>query len=465
MNASGVKVAGDLNEMRREIDYYKRRLEELAGESLKLDYEISGLRKDVKQKRQAFFLLAHLQRSIGPEQEIESIFATVLREVNATLGMDKTVVLTPTDRDDHYQPSQWTGFTEEGRSEEFAERISQAVIQFPPGFAAGTDILLVNKTTESSPLIKQLQETFELPHFVCVPVIVEGAPVGLLLSGRTKEAGSVFPPMDKGDIDTFQAIGGLISALVQNRRVARLEAQNQLIQEQTDRKSAFLASMSHELRTPMNAIQGFTNLVLRREKSLSERGQENLQKVTRASDHLMAMINDILDLSKIEAGRMDVNPGRFDVKTLVSSACDTVSPLVKEGVELRQDITDNLVANTDQARLQQMIINLLSNAIKFTDAGSVTVTATQSDGQLVVSVTDTGKGIPADELPTIFDEYRQAVGSESSVQKGTGLGLSITKKFAELLGGSISMESEVGTGSTFTVRVPMAYEGDPSMRR
>ncbi len=169
------------------------------------------------------------------------------------------------------------------------------------------------------------------------------------------------------------------------------------------------------------------------------------------------MINDLLDLSKIEAGRMDVNPERFDVKALIATCCDTVSPLIQEGVELKQDVSDG-EANTDKARVQQMVINLLSNAIKFTDSGSVTVKAAQSDGQLVVSVTDTGKGIPAEELPTLFDEYRQVEGSESAVQKGTGLGLSITKKFAELLVGSIGVESEIGKGSTFTVRVPVEYQ-------
>ena len=123
------------------------------------------------------------------------------------------------------------------------------------------------------------------------------------------------------------------------------------------------------------------------------------------------------------------------------------------------------MANTGKARLQQMVINLLSNAIKFTDSGSVTVTASREQGagsggeDLVIAVSDTGKGIPADELPTIFDEYRQAEGSESAVQKGTGLGLSITRKFAELLGGTIGVESEVGKGSVFTVRVPMEYQG------
>ena len=232
------------------------------------------------------------------------------------------------------------------------------------------------------------------------------------------------------------------------------------IQLNTERKSKFLASMSHELRTPMNAIKGFTNLVLgRRSENLNDQQRENLGKVSQASDHLLGMIDDLLDLSKIEAGSMDVNATMFNVGELIASACDTVSPLIQEGVELKRDLADDIgEANTDKARLQQMVINLLSNAIKFTVSGSVTVSASQVDGQLVLSVTDTGKGIPADELPTIFDEYRQAEGSESSVQKGTGLGLSITKKFAELLGGTIGVESEVGKGSTFTVRVPTSYQ-------
>ena len=149
------------------------------------------------------------------------------------------------------------------------------------------------------------------------------------------------------------------------------------IQLQTERKSAFLASMSHELRTPMNAIKGFTNLVLRRGKEeLSDRNQENLEKVSQASDHLLAMINDLLDLSKIEAGRMDVSPEVFDVAELIKSCCDTVSPLVQDGVKLSHEVADDIgEANTDRARLQQMVINLLSNAIKFTDSGRVTMTA------------------------------------------------------------------------------------------
>ena len=235
------------------------------------------------------------------------------------------------------------------------------------------------------------------------------------------------------------------------------------IQEQTERKSAFLASMSHELRTPMNAIKGFTNLVLRRgAEHLSERHRNNLGKVIQASDHLLAMINDLLDLSKIEAGRMDVNPERFDAKALVEGCCATVSPLVAEkpDVTLDYDVAEDVgEVHTDQARVRQMVINLLSNAIKFTEKGTVRVTAGKckmknGDGAgLMIAVTDTGKGIPADEIGTIFDEYRQVKGSDRE-GRGTGLGLSITKKFVELLGGAITVESEVGRGSTFTVKIP-----------
>ena len=240
-----------------------------------------------------------------------------------------------------------------------------------------------------------------------------------------------------------------------------LETANQQIQEQTERKSAFLASMSHELRTPMNAIKGFTTLVIRRiGDTIPDRQRENLEKVTQASDHLLAMINDILDLSKIEAGQMDVNPEPFTVQSLVTYCCATVSPLVEEkpNITLEYEVTESIEkANTDQGRLRQMLINLLSNAIKFTDSGKVTVNAKQMDNQVVISVTDTGKGIPADEIDTIFDEYRQVKGSDKG-HEGTGLGLSITKQFAELLSGSISEESEVGKGTTFTVQIPNVYK-------
>ena len=234
---------------------------------------------------------------------------------------------------------------------------------------------------------------------------------------------------------------------------------NVQIREATERKSAFLASMSHELRTPMNAIIGFTRLVLRREQALSERNRENLAKVSTSANHLLGLINEVLDLSKIEAGRMDVQAEPFDVKQLIASCCTTVAPLVKENVKLEYGISDEIgEANTDGRRLRQIVINLLSNGLKFTEEGHVKVAASQEKTSLIIAVSDTGIGIPPDVLNTIFDEFQQVKGSDQ--QKGTGLGLAITRRFAELLGGTISVESQMGKGSTFTVRIPLVYKAE-----
>jgi len=281
---------------------------------------------------------------------------------------------------------------------------------------------------------------------------------------------------------------------------------NVQIQEATRRKSAFLASMSHELRTPMNAIMGFTNLVLRRSGDvLPERQRDNLTKVKLSADHLLSLINDILDLSKVEAGRVDIKAAPFDVKALIEGCCATVGPLVRSGVQLNPEVSEEIgEAHTDEARLRQVVINLLSNALKFTESGEVKISvqalsprpplpytgegenpsttspllragegwrAAASRGEglspsespledktLEIAVSDTGVGIPADALGYIFDEFRQVEGAHQQ-QKGTGLGLSITKKLTELLGGTINVESEMGKGSTFTVRVPTVYSG------
>ncbi|OGG46562.1 MAG: hypothetical protein A3F84_18600 [Candidatus Handelsmanbacteria bacterium RIFCSPLOWO2_12_FULL_64_10] len=265
-----------------------------------------------------------------------------------------------------------------------------------------------------------------------------------------------------------------------------LSAANQQIQQATERKSRFLANMSHELRTPINAIMGFTDLVLRRSgDALPGQQRDNLIKVKQSADHLLNLINDILDLSKIEAGRMEVNPTRFDVKGLIASCCDTVSPLVRPGVTLNYEVSEEAgEAHTDEAKLRQVVINLLSNALKFTEKGEVRVSVvrgpwsvvrenqatSQVGGEgtnhesritnhefLTISVSDTGIGIPPEALGYIFEEFRQVAGS-SMQHKGTGLGLSITKKLVELLDGTISVESEIGRGSTFTVRIPMVYQ-------
>ena len=304
------------------------------------------------------------------------------------------------------------------------------------------------------------------PDLVAVSDLIVPFPQGVLAFTRRKT--QTFTKADVAIASDFAEVVSLGYARYQDfvqleEQNRALEEANRQVVEATRLKSQFLATMSHELRTPMNAIIGFTRIVLRRGgDALAPRHRENLQKVMQSADDLLTLINDILDLSKIEAGRVDMKPSTFSLEKLVASCCATLGPtLGKAAVVLRYEVADNIgEVNTDEARLRQVVINLLTNALKFTEKGEVVVRAERENGGLVVSVSDTGIGIPEDAQEAIFQEFRQVDGSTTRKHQGSGLGLSIVRRLAELLGGTISVESEVGVGSTFTVRIPVTY-GQP----
>ncbi len=228
-------------------------------------------------------------------------------------------------------------------------------------------------------------------------------------------------------------------------------------------KSAFLANMSHELRTPLNAIIGFTRIVRRKaEGVLPEKQTENLDKVLISAEHLLNLINTVLDIAKIEAGRMDVLAANFRIHALIDLCANTTQPLLKPGVALEKQVDESLTyIYSDQDKIRQIVLNLLSNAAKFTHAGKVTLAARLQGENLCISVADTGIGISAEALPRIFKEFQQADNSTTRQYGGTGLGLSISRNLAHLLGGEITVESELGKGSTFTLVIPSQYGSQP----
>ena len=237
-----------------------------------------------------------------------------------------------------------------------------------------------------------------------------------------------------------------------------LQKANVRIREADRLKSEFLANMSHELRTPMNAIIGFTRLVHRKTGDLLPLKQrENLEKVEMSANQLLNLINDILDLSKIEAGKMTVSVMPVHLGSLVDACFATVEPMVKkETVRLVKEIPPGLPElTTDQDKLKQVMINLLSNALKFTEKGEVRLSVARENSRVKIAVSDTGIGMPSDALEYIFDEFRQVDGSSTRKHGGTGLGLSITKKLVNLLGGTIDVSSVVNEGSTFTIMLPL----------
>ena len=219
--------------------------------------------------------------------------------------------------------------------------------------------------------------------------------------------------------------------------------------------------MSHELRTPMNAIIGFTRLVMRRSKDvLPPRQYENLEKILISADHLLALINDVLDLSKIEAGKMELSPTEYAARDIVDTVRASLRSLAMEkGLEFVAGAqADMPMAFGDRQRITQCLLNLAGNALKFTMQGRVEIWVEHQGETLVYRVSDTGIGIPQDQLESIFVEFRQADPSITHEFGGTGLGLSITKKFVEMHAGRIWVESALGQGSTFFFAMPLRFE-------
>ncbi len=245
------------------------------------------------------------------------------------------------------------------------------------------------------------------------------------------------------------------------------EARDQAL-EASKSKSTFLANMSHELRTPLNAIIGYSELL--REDALADGLDdmaEDARKINVSADHLLHVINDILDLSKIEAGKMEVFPERFTLSELVDQVRTTVAPLIQRNrneLEVQLEGSAQVALLTDKVKLRQALINVMSNAAKFTEDGTITLSVTTHRRErqlwLRARVTDTGIGIPPDRLEQLFDAFTQGDQSTTRQYGGTGLGLSITRQFCRMLGGEISVDSVVGEGSTFEVMVPTTLPGE-----
>jgi signal transduction histidine kinase/ActR/RegA family two-component response regulator len=252
-------------------------------------------------------------------------------------------------------------------------------------------------------------------------------------------------------------------ALVNARLFSELESKSAELEVASRHKSEFLASMSHELRTPLNAVIGFSEVLIDRTfGELNDRQDEYLHDIWRSGRHLLELLNEILDLSKVEAGRMDLQPTTI----VVEQALSYVASLVREraarhGISVSVEVDDAVgTVHADELRFKQVLLNLLSNAVKFTpDGGAVQVLASRHDDELWVTVSDTGVGIPPEDRERIFESFQQG-GRGVAREEGTGLGLTLTRRIVALFGGRLWLESEVGVGSTFGFAVPLEVDAD-----
>ena len=290
---------------------------------------------------------------------------------------------------------------------------------------------------------------------IFAPMMWEGRGIGVIFVGR--DFAGRFSDKEIALLRTFadQAV-----IAIQNARLFReIQEKSAQLEVANKHKSEFLANMSHELRTPLNAIIGFSEVLIDRMfGEVNEKQADYLKDIHESGKHLLSLINDILDLSKIEAGRMELEISTFDLPSALSNAMTLVRERAqRHSIELSLKVDKRLGAfQADERKFKQIVLNLLSNAVKFTpDGGKVDVSAKRYDGKIEVAVRDTGIGIAPEDHAAVFEEFKQVGRDYTKKAEGTGLGLTLTKRFVELHGGEISLQSAPGKGSTFTITLPI----------
>jgi signal transduction histidine kinase len=426
----------------------------IAVQNVRLFQELQARTHELSQSLEETGALSEVIRAVSSSLDLREVLDTVARRAIALSGADGCGIF-------ELRPGRqaFDVVVSQGLSSEFVD----AVLQMSVGVDHGT----ISQATESGEPV-QIPDVEEAHDYPFRPLFLrEGLRAVLTVpmgGGDDVPRGIVLVRRTPGEFD--ERIVSLMKALANQSKVAiananlfrEIEEKSRLLEVANQHKSEFLANMSHELRTPLNAIIGFSEVLLQRMfGELNPKQDEYLQDVLSSGRHLLSLINDILDLSKVEAGRMELDLARFDLPQAMQDTLVLVRErAARHGIELHLEVdggVGQIVA--DERKVKQVMLNLLSNAVKFTpQGGRVDVRTVPTDGGVEISVADTGIGIAPENQELIFEEFRQVGGDYAHKREGTGLGLTLARRFVELHGGRIWVKSQPGQGSTFTFSIP-----------
>ncbi len=426
----------------REIDEKSRALEELS-----------------RNQEQLYRLSTALQEPLSLAEQL----MRVLDAARHVVGLDRLYIWTLSPAGDGLMVSAQAGFGER----DWQDLVGVTIPMDEAGALAAVwrdgEPLLFNET-HALPEEYHLRPPYSelaglrVKSFLAIPMIARGRTVGVLSAdNRTSRA-----PIPAHTVDLLQTFAAQAAVAVENARLfGEIQEKGHQLELASKHKSQFLANMSHELRTPMNAVLGYTDLILDDIfGEVPEPIRDTLERIKSNGQHLLGLINDVLDLAKIEAGQLTLSLGDYSMGEVVHAVVSAVESLAAgKNLVLKAMVPADLPAGLgDERRLTQVLLNLAGNAIKFTDTGGVSIEARASDGVFVVSVSDTGPGISPADQQSIFEEFQQVDSSSTRTKGGTGLGLSISRRIVELHGGRLWVESTLGAGSTFSFTVPLRVE-------
>jgi signal transduction histidine kinase len=432
----------------------------IAIENVRLFTELQARTQELTQSVGQLTALGEVGRAVSSTLDLETVLTTIVSRAVALSGLDGGVVFEYDVATETFEQRASTG------QEALAEARRRVHIRKGDGVVGRTAIAhepvqvpdITLEGAYASPLRESLVES-GVRALLAVPMLREGQLIGSLVVARN--APGAFP---RETVDLLSTFASQSALAIQNARLFReIEDKSRQLEVASQHKSEFLANMSHELRTPLNAIIGFSEVLSERMfGELNEKQEEYLKDIYASGNHLLSLINDILDLSKIEAGRMELELTDFDLPTALDNALTLVRERAgRKSIALQTSIDERLgQIQADERKVRQVVLNLLSNAIKFTpEGGRIDVRAAPVDGSVEVSVTDTGVGIAPEDQEAVFEEFRQ-VGTADKKMEGTGLGLTLCRKFVELHGGRIWVKSQLGQGATFTFTIPVRRRGE-----